>query len=130
MAAIRRLFKDPNHLALPELGWQFNSGLFKGGILRGITLFQSVGKAASTSAPLGQFNWSIQVIPNYPVWPWPNWANSFPLWQFSPTFQLSRWPELYWPNSDNTSGDSPSRISLSAFHIYWPPFSTWGLFPS
>ena len=26
-------------------------------------------------------------------------------------------------------GDSPSRISLSAFHIYWPPFITWGLFP-
>ncbi|MBW0478512.1 hypothetical protein O181_018227 [Austropuccinia psidii MF-1] len=26
--------------------------------------------------------------------------------------------------------DSPSRISLSAFHIYWPPFITWGLFPS
>ncbi|MBW0537501.1 hypothetical protein O181_077216 [Austropuccinia psidii MF-1] len=25
--------------------------------------------------------------------------------------------------------DSPSRISLSAFHIYWPPFITWGLFP-
>ncbi|MBW0472388.1 hypothetical protein O181_012103 [Austropuccinia psidii MF-1] len=26
-------------------------------------------------------------------------------------------------------GDSPSRISLSAFHIYWPTFITWGLFP-
>ncbi|MBW0559326.1 hypothetical protein O181_099041 [Austropuccinia psidii MF-1] len=25
-------------------------------------------------------------------------------------------------------GDSPSRISLSDFHIYWPPFITWGLF--
>ncbi|MBW0553928.1 hypothetical protein O181_093643 [Austropuccinia psidii MF-1] len=25
--------------------------------------------------------------------------------------------------------DSPSRISLSAFHIYWPPFIIWGLFP-
>ncbi|MBW0524383.1 hypothetical protein O181_064098 [Austropuccinia psidii MF-1] len=41
---------------------------------------------------------------------------------------ISRWPELYWPNSDNTAGDPPSRISLSVFHIYWPPFSTWGLF--
>ncbi|MBW0578090.1 hypothetical protein O181_117805 [Austropuccinia psidii MF-1] len=51
------------------------------------------------------------------------------LGQFSPTLQFSRWPELYWPNSDNTAGDSPSRIRLSAFHIYWPPFSTWGLCP-
>ncbi|MBW0489230.1 hypothetical protein O181_028945 [Austropuccinia psidii MF-1] len=42
---------------------------------------------------------------------------------------ISRWPELYWPNSDNTADDPPSRISLSVFHIYWPPFRTWGLFP-
>ncbi|MBW0579835.1 hypothetical protein O181_119550 [Austropuccinia psidii MF-1] len=26
------------------------------------------------------------------------------------------------------SGNSPSRISLSDFHIYCPPFITWGLF--
>ncbi|MBW0521415.1 hypothetical protein O181_061130 [Austropuccinia psidii MF-1] len=26
-------------------------------------------------------------------------------------------------------GDSPSRISLSAFHIYWPHFITWVLLP-
>ncbi|MBW0582508.1 hypothetical protein O181_122223 [Austropuccinia psidii MF-1] len=50
--------------------------------------------------------------------------------QFSPTVQFSRWPELYWRNPDNTAGDSPSRISPSALHIYWPPFITWGLFPS
>ncbi|MBW0552446.1 hypothetical protein O181_092161 [Austropuccinia psidii MF-1] len=42
---------------------------------------------------------------------------------------ISRWAELYWPISDNTASDPPSRISLSVFHIYWPPFSTWGLFP-
>ncbi|MBW0528039.1 hypothetical protein O181_067754 [Austropuccinia psidii MF-1] len=42
---------------------------------------------------------------------------------------IPRWPELYWPNSDNTASDPPSRISLSVFHIYWPPFSTWALFP-
>ncbi|MBW0498536.1 hypothetical protein O181_038251 [Austropuccinia psidii MF-1] len=51
------------------------------------------------------------------------------LWEFNNTVQLSRWPKLYWPNSDNTASDSPSRISPSAFHIYWPPFITWGLFP-
>ncbi|MBW0500419.1 hypothetical protein O181_040134 [Austropuccinia psidii MF-1] len=54
----------------------------KGAILRGITLFQSVVRAASTSAPLGKFNWSIQVILKYPVWPWPNWANSVPEFRF------------------------------------------------
>ncbi|MBW0542799.1 hypothetical protein O181_082514 [Austropuccinia psidii MF-1] len=52
-----------------------------------------------------------------------------PLWEFNHTVQFSRWPELYWPNLDNTAGDSPFRISPSAFHIYWPPFITWGLFP-
>ncbi|MBW0586449.1 hypothetical protein O181_126164 [Austropuccinia psidii MF-1] len=93
----------------PCRSWVGNS---KGATLRGITLFQSVAKAASTSASLGQFSWSTQVILKYPVWPSPNWANSFPLWQFSPTVQFSRWTELYWPNLDNTAGDSPSRISL------------------
>ncbi|MBW0579211.1 hypothetical protein O181_118926 [Austropuccinia psidii MF-1] len=34
-----------------------------------------------------------------------------PLWEFNHTVQFSRWPELYWPNSYNTAGDSPSRIS-------------------
>ncbi|MBW0497450.1 hypothetical protein O181_037165 [Austropuccinia psidii MF-1] len=51
-----------------------------------------------------------------------------PLWEFNHTVQFSRWPELYWRNSDNTASDSPSRISPLAFHIYWPPFITWGLF--
>ncbi|MBW0491286.1 hypothetical protein O181_031001 [Austropuccinia psidii MF-1] len=95
----------------------------KGAILRGIKLFQSVVKAASASASLGPFSWSIQLILKYLVWPWPNWANSFPLWQFSPTVQFSRWQVLYWPNSDNKAGDSPSRTSLSGFHIYSPPIS-------
>ncbi|MBW0509741.1 hypothetical protein O181_049456 [Austropuccinia psidii MF-1] len=27
-----------------------------------------------------------------------------PLWESNHTFQLSRWPGLYWPNSDNTAG--------------------------
>ncbi|MBW0565267.1 hypothetical protein O181_104982 [Austropuccinia psidii MF-1] len=44
----------------------------KGATLRGITLFQSVVKAESTSAYLGPFSWSIQVILKYPVWPFPN----------------------------------------------------------
>ncbi|MBW0548990.1 hypothetical protein O181_088705 [Austropuccinia psidii MF-1] len=52
MAAIRRLFKDPNHLALKDLGLKFNSGLLKGPFLRGITSFQSVVKAAVLHHPL------------------------------------------------------------------------------
>ncbi|MBW0488145.1 hypothetical protein O181_027860 [Austropuccinia psidii MF-1] len=42
---------------------------------------------------------------------------------------ISRWPELYWPNSNNTASDPPSMLSLSVFHINWPPFSSWGRFP-
>ncbi|MBW0552568.1 hypothetical protein O181_092283 [Austropuccinia psidii MF-1] len=33
------------------------------------------------------------------------------------------------PSQTIQLGDSPSGISLSVFHIYWPPFITWGLFP-
>ncbi|MBW0496252.1 hypothetical protein O181_035967 [Austropuccinia psidii MF-1] len=45
----------------PCRSWVGNSiqDYSKGDILRGITLFQSVVKAASTSASLGQFNWSV-----------------------------------------------------------------------
>ncbi|MBW0546277.1 hypothetical protein O181_085992 [Austropuccinia psidii MF-1] len=46
------------------------------------------------------------------------------LCQLSLTVQFLRWPELYWPNSDNTASDSPFSISPSAFHIYLPPFIT------
>ncbi|MBW0549534.1 hypothetical protein O181_089249, partial [Austropuccinia psidii MF-1] len=64
----------------PYRSWVGNSiqDYSKGAILRGITLFKSVVNAASTSASLGQFNWSVQVILKYPVW---SWANSVP--QFS-----------------------------------------------
>ncbi|MBW0575381.1 hypothetical protein O181_115096 [Austropuccinia psidii MF-1] len=82
MAAVRRLSKDPKHLSLQELGWQFNSGLLKGPFLRDITSFQSVVKESSTPASLGQFNWSIWVILKYPVWAWPNWENAVPQFGF------------------------------------------------
>ncbi|MBW0488163.1 hypothetical protein O181_027878 [Austropuccinia psidii MF-1] len=54
----------------------------KWAILRGITLFQSVFKALSTSASLGQFSWFVQAILKYHVCPWPNWANSVPQFSF------------------------------------------------
>ncbi|MBW0466995.1 hypothetical protein O181_006710 [Austropuccinia psidii MF-1] len=76
VAAIRRPFKDPNHLALQELGCQFHSGLFQGHSQRlyspliscqGINYFNTpwttqlvhtgVNQATCMSlAQLGQFN--------------------------------------------------------------------------
>ncbi|MBW0502582.1 hypothetical protein O181_042297 [Austropuccinia psidii MF-1] len=121
MEAIRRQFKEPNNLALQELVWQFNSGLFKRAISQGYHIISiSCQGSKYFSIPC-----TIQLVHtgNTPV-------SCMALGQLIPTVQFSRWPELYWSNSENTAGDSPSRISLSAFHIYWPPFSTWGFFPS
>ncbi|MBW0522333.1 hypothetical protein O181_062048 [Austropuccinia psidii MF-1] len=127
MAAIRRLFKDPNCLALQELGWQLFQDYSKGHS-QSEFISKSDFKAASTSILLGQLNWSIQEAINYTCMSRPNWGNSYSTVGFNHTVQLSRCPELYWPNSDKTAGDSPSRISPSTFHIYWPPFITCGLF--
>ncbi|MBW0504980.1 hypothetical protein O181_044695 [Austropuccinia psidii MF-1] len=55
MAAIRRSFHDPNHLALQELGWQFFQDHYKDHSQR-LFIIQSVFKAASTSILLGQLN--------------------------------------------------------------------------
>ncbi|MBW0556129.1 hypothetical protein O181_095844 [Austropuccinia psidii MF-1] len=72
--------------------------------------------------PYGQQSFNLYVLG--PIWP-----IHIPLSEINHTVQLQRWPGLFWPNSDNTASDSPSMISLSTFHIYWPPFITWGLFP-
>ncbi|MBW0542778.1 hypothetical protein O181_082493 [Austropuccinia psidii MF-1] len=123
MAAIRRPFKDPNHLALQELGWESIQDYSKGHYQRVYILSISC-KASSISILLGQLNWSIQAAINQPVCLGPIGPIHIPLWEFSHTAQISRFPDLYGPSSDNTASDSPSRISLSTFHIYWPPFST------
>ncbi|MBW0483913.1 hypothetical protein O181_023628 [Austropuccinia psidii MF-1] len=44
MAEIRRPFKDPNHLALKELGWQFHSGLFQGAFSEVIPSFYNLSR--------------------------------------------------------------------------------------
>ncbi|MBW0480300.1 hypothetical protein O181_020015 [Austropuccinia psidii MF-1] len=75
-AAIRRPFKDPNHLALQELGCHFLSGLSKGQFSEVINLFNHF-QGIKYSAFLQQLNWSIQVVIKIPVWPWPNCANSY-----------------------------------------------------
>ncbi|MBW0525371.1 hypothetical protein O181_065086 [Austropuccinia psidii MF-1] len=85
MAAIRRPFKDPNHLALQELGWKFHSGLSQGHSQRlyslsiscqGIKYFNTpwttqlvhTGFNKSTCMSLAQFN--------------------LPLWEFNHTVQF------------------------------------------
>ncbi|MBW0487087.1 hypothetical protein O181_026802 [Austropuccinia psidii MF-1] len=63
MAAIRRLFKDTNHLALQGLGWQLLQDYSKGHSQR-LFIIQSAVKAASTSILFGKLNWSIQASIN------------------------------------------------------------------
>ncbi|MBW0586797.1 hypothetical protein O181_126512 [Austropuccinia psidii MF-1] len=72
LAATRRPFKDPNHLALQELGCHYSSGLFS----EVINLFNHC-QGIKYSSFLGQLNWLIQAVIKHPVWPWPNWANSY-----------------------------------------------------
>ncbi|MBW0523111.1 hypothetical protein O181_062826 [Austropuccinia psidii MF-1] len=76
LAATRRPFKDPNHLALQELGCQFSLGLFQGKLLEVINSLNH-SQGIKYAEFLGQLNWSIQVVLKHPVWPWPIWANSY-----------------------------------------------------
>ncbi|MBW0461877.1 hypothetical protein O181_001592 [Austropuccinia psidii MF-1] len=64
MAAIRRLFKDPNHLALQESGWKLFQDYSKGHSQR-LFIIESAVRGESTSILLGQLNWSIQAAINY-----------------------------------------------------------------
>ncbi|MBW0583104.1 hypothetical protein O181_122819 [Austropuccinia psidii MF-1] len=91
-------------------------------ILRGNQSLQSFSRYHIFSIP-----WTTQlvhgVVIKHHVWPWPNWANSVP------QFSSQDGQDCIGPIEKIRLGDSPSRISLSAFHIYWPPFITWRLFP-
>ncbi|MBW0571266.1 hypothetical protein O181_110981 [Austropuccinia psidii MF-1] len=57
MATIRRLFKDPNHLALQELGWQFHSELFQGNSHRLFNLSISFQGIKYSNTP-----WTTQLV--------------------------------------------------------------------
>ncbi|MBW0568021.1 hypothetical protein O181_107736 [Austropuccinia psidii MF-1] len=97
MSAIRRSIKDPNHLALQELGWQFFQDHSKGHSQR-LLIIQSDVKAESTQYsldnsidPYGQKSINLYILgPIGPI--------HIPLWEFNHTVQFSRWKELYWPN--------------------------------
>ncbi|MBW0511950.1 hypothetical protein O181_051665 [Austropuccinia psidii MF-1] len=99
-------------------------------LLRRYTSFQSVVKASSISILLGQLNWFIQAAINQPVCTWPNWANSYSTVGIQSHSSNSRWPELYWPDSDNTASDPPSG-SIFQFFTYTGHLSAPGdFFPS
>ncbi|MBW0544739.1 hypothetical protein O181_084454 [Austropuccinia psidii MF-1] len=117
MAAIRGLFKDPNHLALQELGWKLFQDYSKGHSQRLFTI-QSVVKAASNSILVGQLKWSILAAINYTC------MSLAQLGQF--IFQCGNSiTELNPQDGQNCIDpiqtiqldDSPYRISLSVFHI-------------
>ncbi|MBW0483977.1 hypothetical protein O181_023692 [Austropuccinia psidii MF-1] len=64
-----------------------------------------------------------------PVCPWPNRAISYSTVGIESHSSILKMGRIVLAQY-RAAGDSPSRISPSAFHIYWPPFITWGLFPS
>ncbi|MBW0576034.1 hypothetical protein O181_115749 [Austropuccinia psidii MF-1] len=57
MGVIRRLFNDPNHLALQELGWQFHSGLFQGAFSEVINYFNQLSRHQVFNTP-----WTAQLV--------------------------------------------------------------------
>ncbi|MBW0506139.1 hypothetical protein O181_045854 [Austropuccinia psidii MF-1] len=95
MAAIRRPFKDPNHLSLQGLGWQFHSGLFQGPFSEVIHSFNQLSRHQvsqysldNSIGPYRRQSISLYVLD-------PNGPFHIPLWGFSHTVQVSRWPDLY-----------------------------------
>ncbi|MBW0578397.1 hypothetical protein O181_118112 [Austropuccinia psidii MF-1] len=130
MVAIRRLFKDPNHLYLQELGWHNSFRIIQGKFSRGITSFQSVVKASSIQYSFGQPNSSVQASFNQPVWSWPNWVISYStvgIPSHSSKFKMAR---TVFPDPDNTAIDPPSRINLSVFTYTGYLSSPGDFFPS
>ncbi|MBW0527041.1 hypothetical protein O181_066756 [Austropuccinia psidii MF-1] len=129
LAATRRPFEDPNHLALQRLGCHLLIRTIMREIIRGYQYFQSLSRH-QTSEFLEQLNWSIQVVINNPVWPWPNWDNSYSTVGIqSHSFNSQDSQNCIDPIQTIQPDDSPSRTSLSVIHIYWPPSNTWGRFP-
>ncbi|MBW0516341.1 hypothetical protein O181_056056 [Austropuccinia psidii MF-1] len=97
MAAIQTPFKDPNHLALQELGQQFHSGLFQGNSQRLYSLSISFqGSKYFNTA------WTTQLVHTGD-----NSINLYVLGPIRPIksstvgiqshSSISRWTEMYWP---------------------------------
>ncbi|MBW0541106.1 hypothetical protein O181_080821 [Austropuccinia psidii MF-1] len=126
MVAIRRPFQDPNHLALQELGWKSFQD-YSRGHSQSLSIIQLVVKAASTSILLGQLNWSIQAAINHTCMSLSQ-LRQFIFYCGNSITQFNSQDDQNFIDPIQTiqPDDSPSRISLSVFHIYWPPFITWG----
>ncbi|MBW0551182.1 hypothetical protein O181_090897 [Austropuccinia psidii MF-1] len=130
MAAIRRLFKDPNHLYLQELGWHNSFRIIQGQFSRGITLFQSVVKVSSIQYsldnPINPYRpHSINLYGLGPIGPF-----HITLWEFHHTVQSFKMARTVLPNRDNTAIDPPSRINLSVFTYTGYLSSPGDFFPS
>ncbi|MBW0461560.1 hypothetical protein O181_001275 [Austropuccinia psidii MF-1] len=128
LAATRRPFKDPNPLALQELGCQFSPGLFQGQFSELINHIQSFSRHQVLRIP-----WKAQLVHTGS-----NQVSCMALAQLGQfifhcgesvtQFSSQDGQDCIGPIQKIQPDDSPSRISLSAFHIYWPPFITWELF--
>ncbi|MBW0556417.1 hypothetical protein O181_096132 [Austropuccinia psidii MF-1] len=115
---------------MQELGWYSHSGFFQGSFSEVFHHFNQLSRHSSVSILLGQLNWFIQAAIHQPVCTWPNRVNSYFTVGIQSHNSISRWPELYWPDSDNTAGDPPSG-SIFQFFTYTGHLSAPGdFFPS
>ncbi|MBW0491342.1 hypothetical protein O181_031057 [Austropuccinia psidii MF-1] len=124
LAATRRPFKDPNHLALQRLDCDLLSRTIMSAILRVYQSFQSFSRHQVLSIPCTTH--LVHTGSNQASWmAWPNWANSYPAVGIqSQSFNSQDGQSFIDPIQTIQPDDSPCRISLSVFHIYWPPFIT------
>ncbi|MBW0487563.1 hypothetical protein O181_027278 [Austropuccinia psidii MF-1] len=95
VAAIRRPFKDPNHLALQEMGWKFIQNYPKGPFSEVINSSNQLSRHQvfqySLENSIGPYRrQSINLYVRSPIGP-----IHIPLWEFSHTAQISRWSDLY-----------------------------------
>ncbi|MBW0491155.1 hypothetical protein O181_030870 [Austropuccinia psidii MF-1] len=124
LAATRRPFEDLNHLALQELGCQLSPGLFQGKFSELINQIKSLSRNQTLRIP-----WTTQLV--YTGSNQVSWMALAQLGHFifhcgnSVTQCNSQdGQSCIGPIQTIQPDDSPSRISLPAFHIYWPPFIT------
>ncbi|MBW0525839.1 hypothetical protein O181_065554 [Austropuccinia psidii MF-1] len=120
----QKTIQGPQPPGSAGVGWKLFQDYSKGHSQR-LLIIQSVFKAESTSILLGQLNWSIQEAIN---------STSMSLDQLGQfifhcgnsitQFNSQDDQSFIYPIQTIQLDYSPYRISLSVFHIYWPPFIT------
>ncbi|MBW0592090.1 hypothetical protein O181_131805 [Austropuccinia psidii MF-1] len=98
-------------------------------ILRGYSSFNQLSRQQILQYSLDNSIGPYRQESIIPVCPWPNEANLYSTVGIQSHSSILKMARAGLAQFRKYSGDSPSRISLSAFHIYGPPFITWGLFP-